>query len=168
MHRFLQEFLFLFVFALPAFVLPGILGPLLMYRYRQDRISQVAGWFTLKPLAATPLWILMIALGDSLGVPFRITQAFSWLPGFGLTLLLIWWFRKSIRQEIRASLLFVIADALRWLNAFVAVAAAKSLSGKLDLFYFMGVAAANLYALMALVIMWVREKREESRIKAAA
>lgn len=57
---FFEAILIILIFALPAFVLPLIIGPIIPRFFRDVALSRFAGWLTKKPLVATPLWAMFM------------------------------------------------------------------------------------------------------------
>ena len=150
------------LFTSPAFVLPIILGPIILRRYREDELSRLAGLFTLKPLLATPLWGLIFSLEDRLSLAPSLKLAVTLVPGIGLTLLILWATRRAFAAERRTGLLFLAADALRWLNTFAWLLFSASLGrSSPDVLYVVGLVLPNAYAVMALLMMRSRRKGRE-------
>lgn len=152
-----------YLFVYPAFVLPVILGPLVLWLFRSDELARLAGLFTLKPLLATFLWAFLYFLGDQgLSLPRSLTRLLTLLPGIILTLLILWGGRRFFRTESATILLFVLADALRWLNSFLFLLG-SGIDGWSDPGpnYIIGLALPNLYALMVLVVLWLRSRRRD-------
>ena len=106
------------VCAMP-FILPLIIGLALVHR--APGVSRLAGWLTLKPVLATPLWFLLGA------ATFRgdwsrpsLAYAVTALPGVGLTLVLVWVFRSVVRWRANGPLwLLLVLDTLRWGSSFL-------------------------------------------------
>jgi hypothetical protein len=144
------------VFASPAFVLPLILGPIILYYYK-DGTGKLAGWFTLKPLLATPLWVITAVLLGDLNLPLGLIAALSLAPAVLLTLLIVWRFRRSFQVDSRIPFAFVAADALRWLNTFTLIHFGSTTLN--DPFFLLGWILPNAYAIMALVLLRLRKKQ---------
>ena len=82
----------------PILMVPARLGIGLLTTNRNDPLSRMAAFFTLKPVVATPLWgaILIWTRSYNLnenGLAFLL----SMLPGAILTLLIVWKFRPLVR-----------------------------------------------------------------------
>jgi hypothetical protein len=155
----MEPFFLVFVFILPAFTLPVIIGPILLLKFR-DELGKMAAWFTLKPLLATPLWIVSLFMIDSSSsLNPKILQTLTMLPAILLTLLLVLRFRKVIPMESKSAAVLIILDALRWLNTYIWLAT----GGKpylQDPFLLAGWILPNLYAVIALVIMGMRKRKQ--------
>lgn len=145
----------------PAFILPVIAGPVILRLFRDDPVRGLAGWFTLKPLIATPIWIFIVSLSDG---PKGWVLPFSLLPGIGLTLYLVYKFRHLLDAERKIFTVLLAGDALRWLNSFVfLLASGGTFPGwNEEIPYRIGVILPNAYAVMAFVILWLRRKRGEA------
>ena len=149
-------------FTLPAFILPLILGPILLRRYRDDDLSKLAGWLTLKPVLATPLWALILGSMSSFTAFPALKEALTLIPGIGLTLLILWANRRLFAAEKTTGLMFLLADALRWLNAFAWVYFSASLGMSApDPYYVIGLVLPNAFAVMAFLVMRSRRKGRE-------
>jgi hypothetical protein len=101
------------------FILPLTIGLALVRR--APGVSRLAGWLTLKPLLATPLWLLLGAATFS-GNWSRpsLAYALTALPGVGLTLVLVWVFRSEVRwRGIGPLWLLLVLDTLRWGSSFL-------------------------------------------------
>jgi hypothetical protein len=147
--------LLVMVFTWPAYVLPLILGLTTRFYFKKDELSRMAGWFSLKPILATPLWALMISIGNSTHLSRDLQAALGLIPGIGLTLWIVWKYRHLLRTETGTVTLLLLGDALRWLNSFAWV-----IDNALDSpFYTAGLILPNAYALMAFVIAWLRKRR---------
>lgn len=149
------------VFASPAFVLPAILGPVILRLYRGDELSKLAGVFTLKPLLATLLWAFIYSLGITLDLPEGAVQILLLIPGIGLTMLIVLAFKRLFRSETRIALVLLVVDALRWLNTFAWVRSRDVLESPL---YMVALILPNAYAIMALAILWFRARRYEPQV----
>jgi hypothetical protein len=153
-----EEFLLIMIFLWPAFMLPVILGSLILRQYGHDPLGRMAGMFSMKPLAATPLWALIFAMGDRQEISFAVTQVISWVPAILLTLLLAILFRRVFSTDRRLAWVLIGMDAVRWLNTFTGVALNRALGGALSTFYLAGIIIANAYPVVALIILWVRAR----------
>lgn len=139
------------------FGIPLLVGLVLLVKHfvkRRDggHYCLLAAAFTLKPLIASPLWLL-IAGGP--GLPKQVMLPLSILPGVGLTALIVLAFRSSFSRpmkEIPRSLL--IFDCVRWLNSLLALSIAAlagySGIGFAFIFAFVGLALPSIYAIYAL------------------
>jgi hypothetical protein len=157
------------IFVLPAFVLPVLLVPILLRVFRADELVRTASYFTLKPLLATFLWAFLYFLGEGgLGLPRPLTLGLTLVPGIGLTLLILWGARKHFRTESATLLLFLAADALRWLNSFLfMLGSGPNGWGDPGPNYLAGMILPNLYAVMAVVVMWLRARKRDQAAREA-
>ena len=144
------------LFTSPAYVLPLILGPVLLRRFREDDLSRMAGWFTLKPLLATPLWAWIVDLEGGTGFYLPLDAFPTLIPGIGLTLWILWKYRHLLRSNMGTIILLLVGDALRWLNSFAWLTIDSDAGSP---FYTAGLILPNAYAVMALVIVWLRKRR---------
>lgn len=151
--------LLVMLFTWPAFVLPIILGPIILYRYKDD-LSKLAAWFSLKPLLATPLWAIASAWLAETRINQEIAKILSLLPAVALTGIIVWRFKHLLRNEVGMVSLFLGADAIRWLNTF----AWMQFDGRGQLndpFFTAGWILPNVYSIMALAIVWLRSRKEK-------
>ncbi len=155
--------LLVLIFASPAFVLPLIIGPIILRLFHDDELSKIAGVFTLKPLVATPLWALTLALFGKSTPPEDIAQVLSLIPAIGLTAAIVWRFKHSFKTDARIASVLVGADAVRWLNTFawMQFGAHPRIT---DPFLLAGWILPNAYAVMALVILWLRARRQKPAV----
>ena len=113
MSEFFESVAIVLIFTWPAYVLPLILGPIILTLFRRDDVSRMAGWFTMKPLLATPLWAMMLAWGENANVSQEFKAVMGLIPGIGLTLWIIWNYRHVLRTDTEIVILLLIGDALR-------------------------------------------------------
>jgi hypothetical protein len=155
--------LLVLLFTWPAYILPIVIGPILLAKLRGDRIARLAGLFILKPLLATPLWAMLLSLKESSYMTEQTFNMLSMLPAILLTLLIVWRHRTAFTTDRNLALLLLFADALRWLNTL----AWQLWDGEMGAFYVLGLALPNAYAIMALIILWLRT-RSQSRLEQTA
>lgn len=139
------------------FGIPLLGGLVLLVKYFTKRHNGghyylLGAVFTLKPLIASPLWLL---IAGRPGLPNQVMLPLSILPGVGLTAIIVIAFRSSFSRpmkEIPRSLL--IFDCVRWLNSLLALSIAAlagySGIGFALIFAFVGVALPSIYAIYAL------------------
>jgi hypothetical protein len=151
------------VFTSPAYVLPILLGPLILRSYRADPLGGLAGAFTLKPLAATPLWALLLFLSDRMGLPDQLAPLVVLIPGIGLTLIIVRLYGQVFRSEKRIAFILLACDALRWLNTFFWSLLSGDLSAQTP-FHIIGLVLPNAYAIMAIAILSYRARQDQKRV----
>jgi hypothetical protein len=108
------------LFVLP-FILPLIIGLALVWRTTTSGLSHLCGWLTLKPLVATPLWLVLVAATFT-GNWSRPSLAYGLtaIPGIGLTIMLVWIFRAEIDWRPSSPIwLLLVLDTLRWGSSFL-------------------------------------------------
>ncbi len=92
--------------ALPALVIPAIVGLFILLKFRTDRTARAIGWYTFKPVIATPLWAVLV-----------MASAFfplGWIPGATLTVFL-WTRYKSVLKPMGTSCYWLLLlDVARW------------------------------------------------------
>ena len=147
------------IFTSPAFVLPLILGPIILRKFVDDSLSRLAGVFTLKPLVATPLWALSLVLLDELKLPKDIGPALSLIPAIVLTVMIVWRYNNLFKTETRIASVLAGADAIRWLNTFAWMQSGGH-ARITDTFLMAGWILPNAYAVMSLVILWLRARKQ--------
>ncbi len=154
----------LFVLA-PILVIPTIIGVIILQSFRDEPFGRLVGFFTLKPLLASPLLGVILVYWAGQSAPGDLAP-WVLLPGCGLTLLILWKFIHLYFPPAKLAYLFLAADVLRWGNTYIMA----SLPGPqlemspeaLPVFYASFGAACVLpsaYAIMALVILIVRRNR---------
>lgn len=162
--------LVLLMFASPAFILPFILGLVILVKYRKDDLSRLAGVFTFKPIIATPLWAVIFQQTTS--VPVMLPEAadkshlltplyiLTLLPGATLTLLIVIAFRKLYAQKSKWAYVLLGLDMLRWLNTFFAHLIWVRPYGLSTgwFLYIAGMVLPNVYAVIALVISIIQAR----------
>jgi hypothetical protein len=151
--------LLILLFTWPAYVLPIIIGPVILRVFAGDPLGKMAGVFTLKPLVATPIWALIVVMGNDSKLSPDIRELLTLIPGIGLTLILVLVFRRLFETERNIAFILLGADALRWLTTFVFV---KSHGDPGDALYVAALIMPNAYAVLALVILWLRSRQQNS------
>jgi hypothetical protein len=146
----------------PAFILPLLLGPFLSRLSRHDHFGRLAQLLTLKPLLAYPLWLFFTLLGRSLSLQQEYALALGLAPGVLLTLFILRSCRRSLRAERGVLLMFLLLDALRWLNGLTLV-----LGGDPGLSYMLAIILPNTFTLMAFLVMWTRGRYRRRVARAA-
>lgn len=155
----LQLFAGFFIVGLPAFILPLIIGPIILFTYRKDQLSGIAGALTLKPLLATPILGVTTYMGLRQAVdPWLLSTL---LPGIVLTLLIVLAFRHSLKTDPDIVGVLLVADAIRWLNTHAMLASGDSFWSPL---FLVALVLPSLYALMALGILQRRAKQRTQQI----
>lgn len=151
----LNDVLLILRFAALAFVLPVVVGPVILLSHRDDALARLAGVFTLKPLAATPLWALIVTLRPDIFSSAQQTTSLllTLVPGIGLTLLIVWAFRQVYKLEPIRACVLLGADVIRWLSTFVMVLMGPTL------FFVVPLIIPSAYAILAAVIVSARSGR---------
>ncbi len=111
------------VFAVPALILPLILGIIILFAYR-TRLGRLLAAFSLKPVIATPLWASLIAWAISypnLAETNSPLITLSLLPGVVLTLIIVLIFKDLYRPVRGIPYLFLALDLFRWLDTYAMV-----------------------------------------------
>lgn len=102
-----------------VFIVPLMLGIIILL-HAQDRFAQFAGWMTLKPLLATPLWFFVTSWLATNASP-RLAVYVNWLPGAALTVLLVVAYRQVVLGDSAhpAALRLLGLDFARWISTAV-------------------------------------------------
>jgi hypothetical protein len=102
----------------PIFIVPTIVGFYLLVSYPGGGLKRMAGWLTLKPLVATPLWIGIL---NSITNRSDGSIILTIIPGAGLTLFIILAFKPLLFGPERSSTAWwlIRLDCVRWINSFV-------------------------------------------------
>jgi len=123
--------LLLFCFAFP-FVIPLVIGIHLVTRRYASDFTRLAGYLTLKPLLATPIWAAIMLFGSMLNITYEVslyTDRTTFesktvnllyiigtaVIGLGLTGVILWIFRgRPIWRSPWRLVLLLALDTLRW------------------------------------------------------
>lgn len=157
----MSSFLLVLLFTSPAYVLPLVLGPIILRTFRKDPLARFAGFFSMKPVVATPLWILLGISFSDLNFPGRLLQLQTIIVGLGLTLILMWEFRALLKSERKTVFLLLACDSVRWINTLLWTLRTGNMTGQMP-FYLAGLIFTNVYALMAFFVMRSRARRRSS------
>lgn len=156
------------VIASPALVLPLILGIIVLRMPAADRFARFAGWFTLKPVLATPIWAFVLSLGARtwMSAPSQTNVNAGLIPAISLTLIIVLIFRDQFRSAPLLTGIFLAADVGRWLSTYLWLSSVN-LTG-LFLFLrlgleFLAFALPSAYAIMALIIVERRTRQAAAR-----
>jgi hypothetical protein len=114
----------------PIFIVPAIVGFYLLVSSRGNGLRRMAGWLTLKPIVATPIWIAIL---DSITSRWDASIILTIIPGAGLTLLIMLAFQPLLFGPQRSSTAWwlIKLDCVRWINSFVLLALEPTPSGSL-------------------------------------
>lgn len=147
------------VFVGPALVWPAIAGFFILTSYPDDPLGKLAGFFTLKPLVATPLWVMLLLFPQVPGGPAN-WSLWSLLPGAVLTLMIVANFWRLFAPPSLLASAFLAFDVLRWGTTFMLVG---RIGRDADLLFFLLLIAAYLlpsgYGAIAWVVLIVRQNR---------
>ncbi|HLO29548.1 MAG TPA: hypothetical protein VK249_10460 [Anaerolineales bacterium] len=111
-------FVFFFIFYLSVpFWIPAAIG-LYLLTSRQTALGRMAGFLTLKPIIATPIWAMIISFLHHSGTEAQHIALWSILPGAGLTVLVIVIFRRLfLGSRLILAMLLIMLDCARWINS---------------------------------------------------
>ena len=103
-----------------ALAVPGWVGYSLLQRTRAHDFRRFAGVLTLKPIIATPMWLILaepylFTIVDTTDPRYVLTI----VPGISMTIIILWYFRHSLLSlnKLRVGLLIVL-DTARWVSTF--------------------------------------------------
>lgn len=164
--------LFCLAARIAPFVVPALIGIVLLARHSHNALSLMAGLLTLKPLLTTPVYFfLLIIVGSRLiSFSFLLPAIVAILPGASLTLIMAVAFRSLLSgpRAGRAWLLLGL-DCVRWLNSFLlglyvaGIAAGKLSADKLSMLSdldtlvgvscVLGLAMPTVFAVIAFLII---------------
>lgn len=136
------------------FWLPAGLG-VYLWLNRPHALGRMASLLTLKPILATPVWLVILSAEPQ---PSPLRAVLSALPGLALTLLIAWMYRPVLSGSTAGAAWSLLGlDCLRWLNsAALALAASGSYSraagSLMCLMAQIGLALPSLFALAALAV----------------
>ena len=142
---------FLVPILFPILTLPLIIGIYLLTRANAFTFVRMLGVLTLKPIVATPLWLMIIsALGEAERaiVPndFFLLSA----PGFVLTIVILIIYRSALRPAFAARLTAILVlDALRWASSSFAFVSRGAYGGAA-----LGLLCFAMPTIFALVAFW--------------
>jgi hypothetical protein len=157
----------------PAHLLPAVIGGVLLVGYPHKALSGLAGLLTLKPLVATPLWVWLYVFSEQHGLLYgAVGPLLTLLPGIGLTLIILGIKRQDLAYAGRLLIIFLVCDALRWINSFLFVLNGEPLVLDYSPADIRGLILPNLYAVMSLVmVFWIEprlRKTDLTRFPASA
>lgn len=107
---------------IPALILPLALGVYLLRKHRL--IHRFIGFFTLKPVIATPIYIALIIIGSLLT---QSSQTYfgaylAIVPGLVLTVLIVRRYKLFFTGEYRkVAITLLVMDLLRWGSAILLI-----------------------------------------------
>ena len=103
-------------YLLPLLFLPLLAGGYLFGRSAASPLTYFMALMTLKPLLATPLWLVMIQLSVTPSWAHPIPDVVLYaLPGISLTLLITWTCRARLKgQSTSIITTLLILDTIRW------------------------------------------------------
>lgn len=115
--------LYIQVMTIPTLIGILLLGKYFAFKSASRRFDLIAALLTIKPLVATPIWLLI------LNEPFPSADfthawraALSIVPGAGLTAFIVLVFRSSFTAPgINKPRIILMLDCIRWLNSFFLV-----------------------------------------------
>ena len=148
-----------------GFAFPITIGPIILLSHRHDALARLAGVFTVKPLAATPLWALILALRPDIRSDAQQTTSLllTLVPGIGLTLLILWVFRRVYKLEPTRAYVLLGADVIRWLSTFVMLLMYPNADLSLRAgYYLLALAVPNAYAFLAAIIVTDRSDQVQA------
>jgi hypothetical protein len=142
---------FLVPILFPILTLPLIIGIYLLTRASAFTFVRMLGVLTLKPIVATPLWLMIIA---ALGEAERaiVPNDFFLLaaPGIVLTIVILIIYRSTLRPAFAAHLTTIlILDALRWASSSFAFVSRGAYGGAA-----LGLLCFAMPTIFALVALW--------------
>jgi hypothetical protein len=151
-----------FLYVAPAFLLPIIIGPIIL-RSSRDELGKLAAWFTLKPLPATVLWVTaLVWLANGLKLDKAVAEVLSLIPSVAITGVIAWRFRDLIRTDASVLAAFLGGDVLRWLNTLAWMRHGGQLPLLDDPFYVLGLGLPNACAVLAFAL--IRRRPRERRM----
>jgi hypothetical protein len=133
------------------FIIPLFLGIRVLSLHPESDFSRLAGWLSLKPIVATPIWLYLVDRtfsGDwSRPSPAYLVTA---LPGILLTLLIVAAHRSALTSNPGGARFLLVMDTIRWGNSLLMV----SLSGSplTPIFIFVGLTMPTFFAFGALAL----------------
>ncbi|NTU83948.1 MAG: hypothetical protein HGA45_32015 [Chloroflexales bacterium] len=154
----------------PLLTIPLVIGLRVLRTDIRSATVAFAGWMTLKPLAATPLWLILIFLFDPRTyhtVSWAIYTLIAMIPAVSLTVALLWAHRAMLREGHPLAIACLLAaDTLRWMSSvsidFVN-ATAEQPEAIVPLLFMLAASMPTIFALVAWVIVSVISERERQR-----
>lgn len=162
----------------PILLLPLVIGVIILRRSsEEDVFSHYAGWMTLKPLIATPIWWMMLLSSgpstSSVADNIQLLAIFGMLPGAILTFCIVSRFNTVLfgsEARPRAWLLLVL-DCVRWINSGFILAATsfdiqETLSDQINGFISItAILLPTIFALIAFGLSRDEAKKRKRKIK---
>lgn len=151
-------FFFLFYLSIP-FWIPAAIG-LYLLTSRQNALGRLAGFLTLKPIIATPIWVGILSLLHASAVDAQSIALWSVLPGASLTFLALVIFRRlflSLSPRFILAVFLILLDCLRWINSGLLTFTAslpynRTTDTFTGIFALIGLIFPTAYAVIALTI----------------
>ena len=161
----------LILFAAPL-ALPLIIGIIILTHFGKEKSIRLAAFFTLKPVVAYPLWVLIrfsispLRFGLMPGPPNPLgdilldlrASLLAAIPAIALTIAIVYVFRQLFKA--RSALLFLMGDVLRWVYTFVVSVTVFNYSGNFPylgiLLIIIGFLLPSIYAIAALIFVTSR------------
>ena len=140
---------------LPLLFLPLLVGGYLFGRSAASPLTYFIALMTLKPLLATPLWLVMIQLSVTPSwthpIPDVVLHA---LPGISLTLLIVWTCRARLKgQSAGIITTLLILDTIRWGSSVLSQTRNRPYGS--ELLFVLSVSMPSVFAIVA----WLIDKR---------
>ncbi len=148
-----NDLLFYFYILVLPLLLPLIIGIVILVGFWKDELSRMGGFFTLKPVLAYPLWFYIILqyFVSSSSESNPVEGFIPLIPGIVLTVIIAYRFRRLIASNQIAKL-FLALDVFRWMYTF-------SLGFQVDPNIWFGLVFPSIYALLAVIIVLVRNRK---------
>ena len=136
----------------PILTIPLLVGIYLLTRATSFTFVRMLGVLTLKPIVATPLWLMIIAaLGDAERAIVPNDFFLLAAPGIVLTIVILIIYRSALRPEFAAQMATILVlDGLRWASSSFAFVSRGAYGGAA-----LGVLCFAMPTIFALVALWV-------------
>lgn len=146
--------LFIFPFLILILLVPLIIGISLLRNNLPLGFRHMLGTFTVKPIVATPFWFSMIEIIVAPNWRRPIPDFFVLaIPGIGLTLLILWIYRATVKKHVGLVLLVLLLDSMRWGSSSIGVVMYQTGQQEGTIMMFAGVVMPTIFAIAILMII---------------
>jgi len=141
----------LFPCTLPFLLVPLAIGAYLLSRSSTSPLTYFMALLTLKPLLATPLWLLLVQLSvdPTWTDPIPKVGLYS-LPGIGLTLLIVWACRARLKgQPAGIIAILLVLDTFRWGSTVITQAGYRPPPPTGEILFILSLTMPSIFAIVA-------------------
>jgi len=143
----------LYIEILPWLIPSVVIGLFILVKYRASGFAKLAGLLSLKPLVATPLFLLILQWYQDHYTSCDPNPVYfiTAVPGLGITFLLVLAFRNVAWEPVnKAVLVLLFLDTVRWGNSILMFSSCFTIGDiTLVLQAYFGLAMPTIFALVS-------------------